>query len=319
MPVDPEGTTGPTKGQARGPTWRRTTPGLYVPASVDAAVVEQRIREQSMRLTSGAVTGWAALRLHGGGFFDGLGPDGRTVRPVPVVVGGDRIRPCADIHQSRHRLRPHEVVVRHGIRCTTPERAVIDEIRRLDDVREGVVTLDMACAARLTSISRVRTVVLGVGGRRLDTVRTALGLAHERSRSPWESRLRLLWEIDLGWSRPLCNWAILDRDGQLLGKPDLLGPELGLVAEYDGALHRTRSRHRRDVRREEAFRRAGLEVVTFVAGDLDETAAAMSRLQAARERAGRPGTWVLGATPSPSLDELLDQRDWLRGLADDAS
>ena len=41
-----------------------------------------------MRLPAvGAVTGWAACRLHGAAFFDGLAPDGVTPLPVPLAVG----------------------------------------------------------------------------------------------------------------------------------------------------------------------------------------------------------------------------------------
>src|SRR4051794_29037996 len=56
-----------------GPRWRQTSPGLYVPADVDGAVVEQRVLEQGMRLVRhGAVTGWAALRWRGAQYFSGL-------------------------------------------------------------------------------------------------------------------------------------------------------------------------------------------------------------------------------------------------------
>ena len=56
------------------------------PAAAD--LPEQRILEQSMRLPAvGAVTGWAACRLHGAAFFDGLAPDGVTPLPVPLAVG----------------------------------------------------------------------------------------------------------------------------------------------------------------------------------------------------------------------------------------
>lgn len=85
--VDPAGRTGPTRGQAVGPRWRRTSRGLYVPATVAPDVLKQRVLEQSVRVpTGGAVTGWAALRLHGAAFFDGLARDGRSPLPVPVAI-----------------------------------------------------------------------------------------------------------------------------------------------------------------------------------------------------------------------------------------
>ncbi len=90
--LDPTGQTGPTPGRSRGPYWRRTSTGLFVPADVRDDLVEQRIVEAAVRLKTGAVTGWAALRLHRGGYFDGLARDGRTRLPVALAVGHDRLR-----------------------------------------------------------------------------------------------------------------------------------------------------------------------------------------------------------------------------------
>src|SRR6478672_8889662 len=91
--VDPSGRTGPTKGQAHGPRWRRTSEGLYVPARVSDDLVEQRIIEAGARLQRGVVTGWAALRLLGGGYFDGIDRDGRTRLAIPIAANGDRLTP----------------------------------------------------------------------------------------------------------------------------------------------------------------------------------------------------------------------------------
>ena len=87
-------------------------------------------------------------------------------------------------------------------------------------------------------------------------------------------------------------------------------------AEFDGAEHRTRERHRRDVRRLDDFQRAGLEIATFVGADLDDERLVVERLRATRARAGRlPRTWCL-APPGPSLDERLDDRDAMIALAE---
>lgn len=106
--VDPTGVEGPTAGQSRGPRWRRAVPGLYVPVAADRDVPEQRILEESMRLPpQGAVTGWAAIRLHGAGYFDGLGRDGKTELPVPLVVPpGVTLGRRAGTTVQRERLTP---------------------------------------------------------------------------------------------------------------------------------------------------------------------------------------------------------------------
>src|SRR5829696_7578722 len=85
--IDPDGIDGPTRDQARGPRWRQTSWGMYVPSDVKESVVEQRIVEQASRIRRyGAVTAWPALRWHGANFFDGTTDGGRRELPVPLIV-----------------------------------------------------------------------------------------------------------------------------------------------------------------------------------------------------------------------------------------
>jgi hypothetical protein len=307
---DPTGRAGPTKAQAAGRSWRRTTPGFYVPADGTPAVVEQRILEQSMRIRSrGVVTGWAALRLHGAGFFDGLARDGVTALPVPIAANGERMGPHPEVLRVRDTVPPDEVVVRHEIRCASVHHALFDEMRRLRWEREAAVAADMVFAAELTSLSRFRRYVATRRWfRDVRRVGAALEMSDEHSRSPQESRFRMIWEYDAQWGRPLCNRPVYDLAGRLIGIPDLLDPVRAVVGEYDGADHRDREQHRADVRRADLFRRAGLEPVPVVGADLREPALVVERLKAAAARAGRvPRGWTLGE-PGPSLDDLLDRR-----------
>lgn len=223
--VDPTGVAGPTRGQSRGPRWRRTSRGLYVPTAV-ADLPEQRILEQSMRLPAvGAVTGWAACRLHGAAFFDGLAPDGVTRLPVPLAVGpGGCIRPVDGVLLTFDRLPAHDVVRRQGIPVVDAARAVFDAARLAGDVREAVVAIDMAIVGRITSVERMAAYTRqhhdqGITG--IGQVREALPLARERSWSPNESRLRLIGEIDAGLPRLEPTCPVLDRGGTLLGIADL--------------------------------------------------------------------------------------------------
>lgn len=85
----------------------------------------------------------------------------------------------------------------------------------------------------------------------------AVELASEHSRSPNESRLRLVTEFDAGLPRLLVNSTVYDLDGRRLGEVDLLDIEAGLVVEYDGADHRTPRQHARDVAKEAALERLG--------------------------------------------------------------
>lgn len=315
--LDPTGRSGPTRHQARRGLWRQTTYGFHVPSGTDSDVVEQRILEQSMRVgEDGAVTGWAALRLYSGAFFDGLAPDGRTRLPVPLV-GPHHLKSTSDSVVSRVSLTGHRRWIVQGVRCVGVERAVVDEIARIGELREAVVVIDMACAARITSLKRIRSYVDRHPRAGNNLVRSALALADERSLSPQETRMRLVWVLDAGWPRPLCNTTVYSATGEILGRPDLLDPQTGVAGEYDGALHRARSRHRSDVSRSERMRGHGLEPFVIVAGDGPDVQ--ISRMLAARERAAaRVGLRSWTVTPPPgalvpaemSLDEELELRGW---------
>jgi hypothetical protein len=286
---------GLTRGRATGPRWRRTSPGLFVPVAVPRSP-EQRIIEVAAGLRGAAmVTGWAALRVWGGGFFDGLDS---TMRPMPVPVLVDHSqRPASDRERTvlRDRALPRRRLA-HGIPCASPERALLDAMRLATSEREAVVAIDMALAAGLTTWARVRA-EWEEQPRRVGAARVRFGLAwaQDRSRSPWETRLRLLWVLDAGLPTPLVNREVRRLDGRPIGVPDLLDPGTGLVAEYDGALHRDRSRHRRDNTRRERFVEAGLEPVTVVAGD--PASQIVARLRAAHARAAArpasPRAWIV--------------------------
>lgn len=322
VPIDPTGTSGPTRGQAAGPKWRRTGRNLYVPVWVDETLPEQRVIEQAVRLPEGgAVTGWGALRLAGAAYFDGRESDGRTQIPVRLALGrrGQVIR-SAGARLTFDELTPGEVVSRQGVPVTTVLRALFDEMRLVEDWREAVVAMDMTAAAGLTSIRRAAVYAHERRGwRRARRVLRALEYADELSASPNETRMRLIWVLDAGLPAPRVNQPVFDLQGRLLGIADLLDAEAGVVGEYDGAEHRRARRHTRDVRREDLFRRAGLECFTVTALDLPDRARVVDRMKSARLRArfeaASARNWTLTPPPGWEPDEPLDSRlnhdEWL--------
>ncbi len=283
VPVDPTGIGGPTKRQAAGRYWRRTSTGLHVPANTDRDRVEQRILEQSARLPPGAaVTGWAACRVHGAGFFDGLARDGRTRLPVPLAVGtSGRLRAGPDAVGVHHVLLDEDQAVRHGIPVVVTVRAAYDAVRLAPDSRAAVVSLDMALAAQIVTVGELLAYAARQPRGR-GVVHRAVRLCSPHSRSPRETELRLVWVLDARLPPPLVNCEVRDLDGRLLGIADLLDVEAGLVVEYDGADHRTAGRQAADLRREDGLRRVGLEVVR-VSGP-DDPALVVRRLLEARGR-----------------------------------
>ncbi len=283
---------------------------------------EQRILEQAARLPpAGAVTGWAACRWLGAAFFDGRGPDGVSSIPVGLACGAEQqIRRTPQTSISREPLPDDDVVLRFGLRCTRAQRALFDEMRRPADWRESVVAMDMIAAAELVSVSRMRSYVEAHRSwRRCRQVLRALDFASERSRSPNETRLRLIWRVDAGLPEPLANCEVFTRSGRLVGVADLFDPVAGVVGEFDGADHRLARRHSRDVAREEDFRRLGLEYFKVTGPDLPHRARVVERMHSTRARAQylpeHERRWTLQPPPEwpPDwpLDEILDHRAWL--------
>jgi hypothetical protein len=232
----------------------------------------QRILEAYARAGPRAlVTGWAALRLAGGNFFDGLARDGATRLPVTLAANGERLGTGHGAVVVEDRVPDDQVVVLHGIRCARAERALYDEMQRIGEVREMAVAVGAACAAQLTSVKRMRRYAATRRWYRdVRLVKEAIEMSVEGCRSPQEDRFRQLWEYDAGWGRPLINRTV--------------DPARGVVGEYAGADHRDIDRHEADVDREADLRDVGLEYVEVVGRTLRDPYRVITRMEAAAAR-----------------------------------
>jgi hypothetical protein len=279
--VDREGKGGLTKKRARGPRWRRTGPGLYVPAELELTV-EQRIVEAAALLPAfGAVTGWAALRWWGGAWFTGRAAD---LSPIDIELCCDYRRPQPGILVCEEGMDPSEMAVLDAVRVTDPVRSVCYSMRYAPSVRAAVRAFDMAAYNDLVSLAEVAAYAeCHSGWTGIPQCREALPLCDENAWSPKEVDLRLDWQIEANRPRPLTNAPVFDLNGRHLGTPDLIDPVAGVYGEYDGTLHLAGAQRARDVQREAVFRAAGLEGVTALAGDRTDTL--VDRIQAAYGRA----------------------------------
>ncbi|GAA1930946.1 hypothetical protein [Nocardioides marmoribigeumensis] len=291
--IDPGGATGPTAAQARGPHWHRVGKNSYRP-TLAAQPPEQRIFDAVGQLPSGgAVTGWAALRVHGAAYFDGrlATAAGWVDRPVLLAAGrSEGRRAAAGVLFSYEPLPPEEVQVVHGLRVTTPSRALFDELRTLKVPRRALVATEMAVAARVVTLDEMRVYAQLHRRRRRSLAAIAvLDRARPGARSPKEVELRDL--LELGTDLPLLgiNVPVFDLHENFLLEADLLGVERGMVVEYDGEDHGSSARRARDAERADLCRRHGLEHVTIVGPDLARPARIVDRVQQAWERA-RPVT-----------------------------
>ena len=320
-----DGRAGPTRGETAGPLWRRTSRGLVVPSWVDPQDPDQRIVEAAAVVPSyGGVTGWAGLRWAGASWFAGRDGHGDP-RPVVLAVMHGEIRSQPGFVVTSERLRPRDLTTHDGLPITTPVRSVCFEMRYAPSDRDAVVILDMALMDDVVSLGEVADYVaelkgwIGVG-----RCRAALVLADENSWSAQETWLRLIWVVDLELPRPLCNQPVFDLTGQHVGTPDLLDVEAGVVIEYEGGLHLDRRRRGRDLQKEAAYRRLGLEYVVMVAADIGSPETTIiPRLVQARRRARfeaptrrswtlqPPGWWISTTTVAARRALTASQRERL--------
>lgn len=297
--VDPDGLLGPTPGRARGPGWRRTSPGLYLPAAADLGHTDQRIVAAAGVLhPDEAVTGWASLRWRRARWFDGVDHAQRPL-PVPLVVRRHLVK-HPTYRLSQEFVSPLDVEELDGLALTSVRWAVCFEARWADDLTAAVIAVDMAAYSDLISLAELAPYV---GSRMAPTgiaqARKAVGLAEENSWSPQETMMRLLWKEWNPRAHLLCNPPLFDRGGRHLATPDLLDPIAGVAGEYEGAVHLAGEQRARDVRREARLRDVGLEVVTMVASDQADRRAFLERLAAAHRRAGAVQGERLWTTTTP--------------------
>lgn len=286
--LDPTGVDGPTRGAARGSRWRRSSHGLYVPATVEADQPEQRIVEAAAILPEiGGVTGWAGLRWAGGVWFDGRGPQGQP-RDVDLATCYEDVRTRPGKRVCQERLPPSELVDHDGVRMTLPVRSLLFVLRRAPDLRTAVIAADMAAYSDLVSLDEAWEYALAhPGWTGVPQARRALLLAAENSWSPRETALRLVWTQDAGLGAPLCNSPVFDLEGRLIGVPDMVDPESGLLGEYDGVVHFVGPQRAHDLGRLDRFRDHGLEPVVVVSDDMADRDRVVRRLLAGHERARR--------------------------------
>ena len=239
------------------------------------------------------------------------------LRDVVLATGSNDVLPQSGIRICQERLNPRDLTEHDGLRITTPVRSLCFECRYADSVREAVVAIDMVAYDDLVSIDELTAYALAhPGWTGIPRCRDAILLADENSWSPWETRMRLIWMLDAGLPRPLCNTPVFDRSGTHIGTPDLLDVEAGVVGEYDGALHLERAQRARDVRREERFRAHGLEYLTMLAGDSADPGRLVDRMISTRRRAkwmapsSRP--WTITPPPWWTPRDTVTERRRLR-------
>lgn len=253
-----------TRRQLRSAVWRRMFRDVYVLRELPDSAA---LRAQAAALLVDrrcVVTGRCAAWLHG--------------VDVRLPVDHHRIEaswPSAT-HPPRRRtgLRPREaplpageVTSVHGVAVTTPVRTAYD-LARQPDLVEAVVGVDAMLHAELVSAAELAAFAEAhPRQRRVRQVGAVLAIADPGAESPPESRLRV-HVLRHGLPRPRANVDVYDAAGRWLARGDLVWERERVIAEYEGATHK--SSIVADVARVRRLEAAGWKVLRCTSVDLHE-------------------------------------------------
>ena len=196
-----------------------------------------------------------------------------------------------------------ESVIVSGIAVTLPLRTALDGVRWERDATERVVFLDMMLAGGVLSLGQLTAALAELDPRAAFAVRRASKDSDGASRSPQETRFRMVWVYGAALSRPLVNARVYGPTGRLLAVPDLLDVSSGVVGEFDGAQHRALDAHTADNIREERLEAHGLIVVRATSLDLHDPEQLVRRIRDAVRRGNardrRADRWYLTRRRGP--------------------
>jgi hypothetical protein len=241
----------PIRGEIRSPGYRRVTHGVYRLLTPDGedddADAEFRRDLEGWRLVlpEGAVyTHLTGARLLGWQL-----PDIPEQVPVFAAVRSEDNRPRRPGLICSRLAREPEPRDCDGIPVDSPEEILLRCARDLGTL-DLVILIDSA--RRLGHLDDERMTKL-LASRRpgVRALRAACELSDPRAESGGETLLRVFHVACDVLVRPQAE--LFDADGRFLFRADLLVEGTNFVHEYDGGIHREKSQHRKDLRRERRF------------------------------------------------------------------
>ena len=191
-----------------------------------------------------------------------LQPDDSRVHLTVATGSAVRGRDDRAIHRSP--LTHAEIVERLGFRLTTPPRTWRDLAAVLTPPALLAVT-DQLLAHWCDTADLEAALRLRPSGRGSARARAVLPVADRRSESPMESVLRWLLHV-AGVPTPVLQYVIRTANGEF--RADFAWPELKVIVEFDGAVHREGGVFVRDLRRQNALVAAGWTVLRFSGADV---------------------------------------------------
>jgi very-short-patch-repair endonuclease len=242
--------------------------GVYAPAELAAAAVEDHVKRHAMRLAAVAAASdyptvgshQTAAVLHGLDLIGRPSANLVTVTRSPRDHGSRGSRAGVRVHSAELPVR--HVVVRDGIRLTSVARTVVD-LARTCSFRDGVVVADAALRTGQTSLPEISSVICDCarwpGVRR---ARAVAAFSDRRAESALESLGRVVFREYRLPAPELQVWV--GGDLGVVGRADYFWPRYRTIAEADGAIKYADPRQAmRQLDRDARLRDAGFEVVHF--------------------------------------------------------
>jgi hypothetical protein len=261
-----------TRGQLRSSVWRRLFPDVYACGSLR---VDHRLRARAavrLLLPGAVLCGRSAAVLWG---LDLAGPEDDV---ECTVTPGCRAGTATGVRVTRRALPAEDVVIRAGVRVTTPSRTALD-LARIHPLEEAVVALDRFLLTRRVTLAELQGAAARLSGPGCRGVRAAVARADGLAGSPQETRLRLRLH-DSGLPRPVAQHEIRDADG-FVARVDFAWPEARVAVEYDGWWHGEPQNVPKDRRRLNRLGAAGWTVIFATAEDVDDPVRLVARIAAA--------------------------------------
>lgn len=254
----------------------RVLPDVYVDRTDELDTATRDLAARCWAV-GGVLAGWSSAAVLGARWV----PD-----HVPEVVLPTHVRRPSGVRVHQVRLHPDEIEEVDGVVVTTPARTAYDLGRRLPLI-DAVAAVDQLCRVGICGPAQVASVAAQhLGARGLVRLRQVLELVDPGAESPPESALRVLL-VTSGLPRPRPQVEVFDRGGQLVARCDLGWERWRVVAEYDGAHHRSGRQLTLDVDRYEALEQLGWTVVRVTGTHLAQRPErVVARMAAALRRAG---------------------------------
>ncbi len=249
-----------TKGQLRGPGFRRLFPDIYLPANLVPTLAMRSRGAHLLVDGSGVLAGYSAAELLGAR----IAPRDADAE---VVVPGGEFRECRGLRVHREQLADDEIETVAGLVVTSAIRTAYDLARWSTQI-EGVVAADaLGRIGRFGPNALLGLAARYPGARWRSRIPLAAELMDPRAESAMETRCRLSLVLR-GLPRPELQYQVRDELGDHVAWLDMAYPIARAGVEFDGEHHQDAPVFRADLVRHNRLAVLGWTVLRASAADV---------------------------------------------------